>query len=66
MRSEFNLSLQILPFGSISIKTLPLEVVEPERETEMPIYTEPLTTHFENIEITYDEVETYTIPRTTA
>ena len=44
----------------------PVEFSIEEKESEMPRYIEPLTTHIEKVEIRYKEGETYSVPKTTA
>jgi hypothetical protein len=66
MESKVKVSLKILPFGSIHYEITGLERSTEEKESEMPRYIEPLTTHIEKVEIHYEEGETYSVPKTTA
>jgi hypothetical protein len=65
MESKVKVSLNIVPFGNISYKITGLEGSTEEKESEIPRYIEPLTTHIEKIEIRYEEGETYSVPKTT-
>lgn len=64
MKPEVEISLTILPFGTMSYETTGGEEVI--KEDKKPIYVEPVTTHAEEIEIRYGEDGTYSVPKTTA
>lgn len=66
MESKVKVSLKILPFGSIRYEITGGERNMKEKESEMPRYIEPLTTHVEKVEIRYEEGETYLVPKTTS
>jgi hypothetical protein len=68
MKPEVEISLTILPFGTMSYETIGGEEVIKEviKEDKKPIYVEPVTTHAEEIEIRYGEDGTYSVPKTTA
>jgi hypothetical protein len=66
MEPKVKVSLKILPFGSIRYKIAGQDFSIGEKESEMPRYIEPLTTHIEKVEIRYEEGETYSVPKTTA
>jgi len=59
-------SVNILPFGKLSF-SMPPSVLPPCREKEdMPVYVEPTTTGMGEIEVSYEEGDTYIVPRSTA
>jgi len=66
MEPKVKVSLKILPFGSMHYEIAGPEFSIEEKESEMPRYIEPLTTHIEKVEIRYEEGETYSVPKTTA
>lgn len=66
METKAKVSLKILPFGSMHYEIAGQEFSIEEKESEMPRYIEPLTTHIEKVEISYEEGETYSVPKTTA
>lgn len=66
MESKIKVSLKILPFSSICYEITGGERNMKEKESEMPRYIEPLTTHVEKVEIRYEEGETYLVPKTTS
>ena len=66
MEPKVKVSLKILPFGNIRYEIAGQEFPIEEKESVMPRYIEPLTTHIEKVEIRYDEGETYSVPKTTA
>lgn len=66
MEPKVKVSLKILPFGSIRIEIAGQEFSIEEKESEMPRYIEPLTTHIQKVEIRYEEGEGYSVPKTTA
>ena len=66
MEPKVKVSLKILPFGSIRYEIAGQEFSIEEKESEMPRYIEPLTTHIEKVEISYKDCETYSVPKTTA
>jgi len=69
MKPKLEVSLRILPFGSIGYKITGLEHPVGEEEHGRPRYIEPLTTNIEEIEIRYEVGETYgtyLVPKTTA
>jgi len=63
---KVKVSLKILPFGSINYEITGLERHLEEKKSEMPRYIEPLTTYIEEVDIHYEEGETYSVPKTTA
>jgi hypothetical protein len=66
MEPKVKVSLKILPFGSMRCEIPGPEFSIEEKESEMPRYIEPLTTHIEKVEIRYEESEIYSVPKTTA
>jgi len=66
MEPKVKVSLKILPFGNIHYEIAGQEFSIQEKESMMPRYIEPLTTHIEKVEIHYEEGETYSVPKTTA
>lgn len=59
-------SVRVLPFGSVVYETGSLKQATQEKEVEVPVYIEPLTTNVERVEIRYGENETFSTPKTTA
>lgn len=66
VKPQVNVSLKILPFGSIHYEIRNTESPIEEKEHDMPRYIEPKTTNVEKIEIRYGEGDTYLVPKTTA
>lgn len=64
--SSIRFSVNILPFGELSF-SMPPSVLPPSGQKEdIPVYVEPSTTGIKQIEISYEEGDTYLVPRTTA
>ena len=67
MTPQVKVSLNILPFGSISLQFSGEERLEQGSETEKPRYVEPLVTNLEKVDIPlFENGETYSVPKTTA
>ena len=67
MTPQVRVSLNILPFGSISLQFPGAESPVVKSETEKPRYVEPLITNIERVDIHFfDDGETYSVPKTTA
>ena len=66
MTSQINVSLNILPFGSLNLQISEAESPEVESETEKPRYVQPLITNVERVNIYFlEHGETYSAPKTT-
>ena len=63
MVENIKISINILPFGHM--KLLFLSTNEKLEEKEKPVYIEPSSTNIEEVEILYEGVEEYIIPKTT-
>jgi len=66
INSSVNVSLKILPFGSISYEIKGSKYPMEKEEIMRPRYIEPLTTNIEKVDIVYEESGTYSVPKTTA
>lgn len=67
MDSQVKVSLNILPFGNISLQISGAENPVAENETEKPRYVEPMITNIEKVDIKFfKEGATYSVPKTTA
>jgi hypothetical protein len=59
-------SVKILPFGILKYEIPATPVLAEPKESEPPIYTEPLTTYTGAVEVKYEEGEAYITPLKTA
>jgi hypothetical protein len=59
-----DISINILPFGHVTIKSKGSEVVKDETMKQPPVYSEPKTTDTKAIEIDF-EGQNHVVPKTT-
>ena len=63
MAENVKISLNILPFGQIKLMFSSTEEQSPKKE--IPVYTVPVTTNIEKVEILYGDSKEFIIPETT-
>ena len=63
MAENIKISINILPFGHMKLTFV--STGEKLEEKEKPVYVEPRSTNIEKVEILYEGLEEYIIPKTT-
>jgi len=62
---SINISIHLLPFGHRKLNYI-LGGEEPIVKKHPPVYTEPLTTNIENVDVLHSGERQYHVPETTA
>lgn len=66
MAPKVEVSVNLFPFGSMSYEIAGGGKIGGKKKPDIPIYTEPLTTNIDKVEIRLQEDETYSVPKITA